>query len=138
MLSRGVRLNNPGNIRHGQPWQGLTEEQPDKEFCQFVSPEYGIRAICIVLQTYRVKYGLDTIAELIARWAPPNENDTPSYIKDVCSHAGGIDKDEPIIEFNGEIAYHVVTGIIAHENSNYEYDEETVWTALRMAGVQRL
>ena len=46
-IARGERNNNPGNIRHGAKWQGLASTQTDKDFCQFISPEYGIRAIGI-------------------------------------------------------------------------------------------
>lgn len=52
-IARGERNNNPGNIRHGSKWRGLSIEQADREFCQFVSPEYGIRAIYKLLQTYQ-------------------------------------------------------------------------------------
>ena len=56
--ARGERNNNPGNIRHGSKWQGLSAQQTDPSFCQFVSPEYGIRAIYKLLQTYQKKYEL--------------------------------------------------------------------------------
>ncbi len=56
--ARGFRNNNPGNIRHGEPWLGLAEDQTDPDFCQFVSVEYGIRAMFRILETYREKYGL--------------------------------------------------------------------------------
>lgn len=43
---RGIRNNNPGNIRrNGDPWQGLAETQGDKEFFTFTTPVYGIRAL---------------------------------------------------------------------------------------------
>ena len=41
-IPRGIRNNNPGNIRHGNDWQGISKEQPDPAFCTFVSPEYGL------------------------------------------------------------------------------------------------
>ncbi|WP_423063870.1 hypothetical protein [Candidiatus Paracoxiella cheracis] len=78
--ARGFRNNNPGNIRHGEPWLGLAEDQTDPDFCQFVSVEYGIRAIFKILEIYREKYHLTTIDDIISRWAPPTENDTRSYI----------------------------------------------------------
>jgi hypothetical protein len=27
---RGIRLNNPGNLRHGDKWQGMVDDQPDR------------------------------------------------------------------------------------------------------------
>lgn len=79
-LPRGIRNNNPGNIRRSQdPWQGLSEVQTDKDFFQFKSMAYGIRALAKVLITYQDKYGLQTIADMINRYAPPLENDTKTY-----------------------------------------------------------
>ena len=94
-IARGERNNNPGNIRHGSQWQGLSVEQTDKDFCQFISPEYGIRAIYKLLQTYQKKYGLNTIKTIIHRYAPPNENNTIGYINRASKEIG-IEIDTPI------------------------------------------
>ena len=42
MPARGIRNNNPGNIRKGEKWKGLSPIQNDSSFCVFKSPEYGI------------------------------------------------------------------------------------------------
>lgn len=85
MAPRGIRNHNPGNIRRSNdPWQGLAPEQADPDFFQFTAPEWGYRALMKTLQTYRRKHGLRTIAEMISRWAPANENDTAAYIRSVC------------------------------------------------------
>lgn len=81
--TRGFRNNNPGNIRHGSPWVGLADEQPDSAFCTFKSVEYGIRAIHRLLHTYASKYGCTNIESIINRYAPPNENNTSAYINTV-------------------------------------------------------
>ena len=42
MLPRGIRNNNPLNIRRGKDqWQGLRAQQTDASFCQFESLDYG-------------------------------------------------------------------------------------------------
>ena len=83
--SRGLRNNNPGNIRISKDkWQGLKAKQTDKSFFQFISIEYGYRALIRTLQNYRKLYNLKTVAELIKRWAPENENNTAGYITRVC------------------------------------------------------
>lgn len=52
-VPRGLRNNNPGNIRLSKDkWQGLRERQEDKEFFQFVSIEWGYRALMRTLQNY--------------------------------------------------------------------------------------
>lgn len=80
---RGIRNNNPLNIRKGCKWIGLRPTQTDKEFCQFTSMVYGIRAGFITLRTYICKHKCNTIEKIISRWAPRNENDTAAYIKAV-------------------------------------------------------
>jgi hypothetical protein len=89
---RGLRLNNPGNIRHGADWAGLAAEQPDKEFCSFVDVQHGIRAMAKILLTYERHFEergkVCCVANIIARWAPPNENDTPAYALHVADRLG--------------------------------------------------
>ena len=85
MTARGLRNNNPGNIRITKDkWQGLSEKQTDKSFFQFNSMPYGYRALIRTLQNYRNKWGCKTIADFIKRWAPENENNTSGYVTRVC------------------------------------------------------
>lgn len=77
--------NNPGNLRHFPANKWLGEKTPSFGFCQFTTPFYGVRAILVTLLSYRKKYGLKSVASIIARYAPPTENDTSGYIKYVCS-----------------------------------------------------
>ena len=102
-MPRGMRNNNPLNIRRGKSkWVG---EQPfvrvvdnsgeveqelkyyDRTFCQFACLQQGFRAAFILLKKYIVKYDLNTIEEIIRRWAPENENNTKHYIDMVAIHA---------------------------------------------------
>ncbi|MCW0316198.1 hypothetical protein NB724_001349 [Pantoea ananatis] len=123
--SRGIRNNNPGNIRWGDEWKGLVPEgqRTDKSFCQFKAPEFGIRAIIIILRNYQSKYGLKTITGIINRWAPPNENDTQAYIRSV-AQATGTDADKPIDLTDSRKLFPLLQAIIKHENGTqpYEYD----------------
>lgn len=80
---RGIRNNNPLNIRKGCKWIGLRPTQTDKEFCQFTCMVYGVRAGFITLRTYICKHKCNTIEKIISRWAPQKENDTAAYIKAV-------------------------------------------------------
>jgi len=123
--SRGIRNNNPGNIRWGDEWKGLVPEgqRTDKSFCQFRGPEFGIRAMIIILRNYQRKYGLKTITGIIKRWAPPNENDTQAYIRSV-AQATGTDADKPIDLMDSRKLFPLLQAIIRHENGSqpYEYD----------------
>lgn len=81
-MTRGQRNYNPANIRHSSSkWKGMTKVQPDKEFVTFIDMWWGIRALLIILRTYYFKYKLVTCSQVISRFAPPNENNTHSYIK---------------------------------------------------------
>lgn len=84
-LPRGLRNNNPGNIRLSKDkWKGLREKQEDPDFFQFVSIEWGYRALMRILQNYRRNHGLQTMGDFINRWAPYTENDTGGYVRKVC------------------------------------------------------
>ena len=85
MIPRGIRNNNPLNIRRGTNWLGLSKHQTDPAFCQFDSMTYGLRAGLIIIRTYMMKYKLTTIHSIVTRWAPPSENDTNAYVKSVSS-----------------------------------------------------
>ena len=134
MTRRGIRNNNPGNIRHGDAWQGLAEQQTDSSFCVFRSPEYGIRALAKVLLNYEKKYGLNTVRKIVSRYAPENENDTESYIKSVAGQLG-VDTDEPITVRDKATLLVLEKAIIRHENGEQPYSNEILIKGLEMAGV---
>lgn len=85
MIPRGIRNNNPLNIRRGCNWLGLSKHQTDPSFCQYDSITYGLRAGLIIIRTYMQRYSLNTIHGIVSRWAPPSENDTDAYVKSVAS-----------------------------------------------------
>lgn len=90
MVARGIRNDNPLNIRHGKSqWEGMREKQTDKHFVQFTQRVYGYRAAFVLLRKYLAK-GKDTIGKIIAKWAPSSDgNNTQSYI-DFVSRSTGI------------------------------------------------
>ena len=95
-VSRGIRNNNPLNIRRNprNRWQGLREEQTDRAFCQFTEMKWGLRAAIRLMENY-IRQGLQTPRQIIGRWAPPTENDTASYVRKACQRAG-LTPDEPV------------------------------------------
>lgn len=96
MVPRGIRNNNPLNIRKGNNWQGERHPQTDAAFEEFVSLEMGLRAGFIILRNYlQKKPPLNTIGKIISRWAPTNENNTTAYIKEV-SRRSGIEADAAV------------------------------------------
>ncbi len=133
---RGIRNNNPGNIRrNGDPWQGLAKDQADREFFTFKSAVYGIRALARLLITYQDKYGLCTIETIIARWAPTVENDTKAYIQSVARHTG-FSPLQTLDMHCFEYLKPVVEAIIQHENGQQPYSDAEITKALVLAGVE--
>lgn len=133
---RGIRNHNPGNIRWGSPWQGLVpdDQRTDKDFCQFISAPWGIRALVITLITYRDTHGLDTIWQIIRRWAPEAENDTTDYIADVCERTG-FAPHQRIDVTQHDTAAAMVRAITWHENGEQPYSAAVIDEGLRRAGV---
>ena len=95
-MSRGLSNRNPGNIRQSAVrYKGEVRPSRDPAFKQFESMPWGYRAIFVLLDTYRIRHGLDTIRGMISRWAPPSENRTEIYIRAVAD-AVGIADDRPV------------------------------------------
>ena len=140
---RGIRNNNPGNIdRHpGVRWQGMAGDQSrDSRFVVFKAPEWGIRAIARILITYqdrrRARDGsrIDTIQDIIGRWAPSVENDTDAYARHVArlTHIG---VDETLDVYDYATMYALVQAIITHENGMQPYAHALIARGLELAGI---
>ena len=56
IVPRGIRNNNPLNIRKGNNWQGERHPQTDKAFEEFESMQYGIRAGFKLIKKYMSGY----------------------------------------------------------------------------------
>ena len=101
MAARGIRNNNPGNIRRsGQKFAGEIESK-DKNFKQFSSMAYGYRAMFRVITTYIKHRNVHRLDQIVTRWAPSqDDNDTATYINFVC----GVTKFKPdrIIDYRNE------------------------------------
>lgn len=94
-IPRGVRNNNPLNIRYNKRnrWFGRSATKKDKEFEEFLNPIFGFRAAFLVLHKYMTLYNLNTIFQICARWAPVGDgNDVVKYA-DTVSARTGIDKN---------------------------------------------
>ena len=132
---RGIRNHNPGNIRKSPTaWQGEVPGDDDL-FETFATAEHGLRAIGRLLLNYQSKHGLNTVRQIIDRWAPPSENDTDQYVDHVAKRCG-VGPDEHI-----SIAQHLrelMRAIVRHENGNPGgsgdwYTPETYDRAVAMA-----
>lgn len=145
MRPRGIRNNNPGNLRVSESnhWQGRAdwhertpEQRLEREFEVFVDPEHGIRAMAITLVSYYDRYGLRNLRGLIGRWAPASENDTASYVLAVARRMS-TDPSMPLDLHDYEVMRALVVAIIAHEQGAMPYAPEVIDKGLAMAGFAR-
>ena len=114
---RGIRNNNPLNIRRSTDrWDGARAEQTDPSFVQFETPAYGYRAAWKVLQSYYTRFCHQsqpfTVRSIITRWAPPNENDTESYIRSVLT-LSGISGRENLLPPSNALGFNPLSRLLA-------------------------
>lgn len=134
LIPRGIRNNNPLNIRHSKnSWQGQSAKQEDDSFVTFTTPVMGIRAAMKTLQTYYNKYNLWSVWEIIRRYAPPNENKTDIYALNVAAHMGVGVNDEINIITDPQMMIKMIQAMILQENGhsenypNWIYKNEPFW-----------
>lgn len=130
-MSRGLRNNNPGNIRLGSfKYKGEKAKSSDSAFRQFESLEWGYRAMFVLLHTYATKHNCRTLREMINRYAPPTENFTDGYIRCV-TNATHLSADEPISTTDGATMTAIVAAMSAVENG-VAADMSAVWQGWKL------
>lgn len=123
-MSRGTANCNPGNIRRARVcYKGEVHPSRDPAFKQFESMVWGYRAIFVLLHTYQMRYGLDTVEQMIGRWAPPTENHTEIYIRTVAGEVG-VESNEPIDTFDRSAMIRMAAAISRVENGTTANREE--------------
>ncbi|MEO8238479.1 MAG: hypothetical protein ABI576_10250 [Flavobacterium sp.] len=119
-LTRGIRNNNPGNLKNfGIAWQGKIplpqNTDQNKTFDQFTDVKYGIRAMLIDLLG-DIGKGKNTLRKLISEYAPNSENNTDVYISTVAKSMG-VGADVVIKEVDFTFMFNLAKAIIKHECS---------------------
>lgn len=130
--ARGIRNNNPGNLEYSKtnPWIGQTGD--DGRFAKFETPEHGIRALGRNLLSYQ-RQGIDTVSDIINRWAPPSDNNnTDAYIKAVCAKLG-VTADQQLDASNPDTLKALCAAIIQHENGSQPYSDQQLSTGVSAA-----
>jgi hypothetical protein len=128
-LTRGLRNNNPGNLRS---WIGAGSSGG---FAVFDTPEQGVNALSKQLQLYNGR-GNNTINGIISKYAPGSENNTAAYIAAVARDTGfdpsaHLDISDPAIRSS------LMAAIIKHENGSNPYSNKQI-QALIGAGQQSI
>lgn len=128
---RGIRNNNPLNIRIGNTWLGERPNPTDPAFEEFVTMEYGLRAAFIILRRYIRRYKKNTITSIVSTWAPASENNTLKYIDRVAALTK-IDPTEPIDYYDRETMCKLVAAM-AQVECGQPIDEAKIIKAYDMA-----
>ena len=129
--TRGVRNNNPLNIRKGNNWQGERQPQTDPAFEEFSCMVYGLRAGFKVLKAYMSRSPkCDTIAKIITRWAPPCENNTQAYINFVANAAHV--RPDTKLDFRESFRMCAIVKAMCQMESNYTPSDALLSTAYAM------
>lgn len=140
MTARGLKNNNPGNIKHSSrnKWQGLdAPPMDDKGFCRFKTMPYGVRAIAVLLTAYQDRFHCDNVSDLISRWAPSgaDANPTDRYIAFVAGKLGVNSHDE-IDTHDYPTMKTLVEAIIRFENGSQPLTEAQIAAGLALAGLK--
>ncbi|MES2367620.1 MAG: hypothetical protein V4563_17220 [Pseudomonadota bacterium] len=87
-LPRGIRNNNPGNIKYNAAnnWQGQTGKDSGG-FCIFDTPANGLRAVGKLLRTY-IGNGYNTIGKITQRYSPDANGLSGAYGAAVAKYTG--------------------------------------------------
>jgi hypothetical protein len=93
-----LRYNNPGAVEF-KPWMSAYGATlgPNGRYAQFPGSEQGYQVMSRILDTYQNKHGLNNVAGIVNRWAPPqvDRNSTAQYIANV-SRSLGVDPNSPL------------------------------------------
>lgn len=114
---RGVRNNNPGNLRiSSNNWDGKLpkDQNTDGEFEQFVTWIHGLRAMTKLIVNY-INGGYDTLTKIINRYAPPVENKTNGYINFVVKETGLL-PNQPIDATDKIVMRKIIKAMVKMEN----------------------
>lgn len=115
---RGIRNNNPGNLRSSE-FKG-TVGVDGEGYGKFDTPESGLRAMAKNLLVQQEKHGLNTVESIITKYAPPNENDTASYIATVAK-AIGVGPADKLNLKDPVVMQKLMTAMIQQENGVQPY-----------------
>lgn len=136
LIPRAVRNNNPLNIRESErnEWRGelplALNKVFDADFESFSNPVYGYRAGAVLLRNYKKMYGLNTISQIITKFAPSNENNTAAYIASV-SKQTGIDANQPLTLNDAELA-DIMLAMHKHEAGGVYFGRMLINQALKV------
>ena len=122
--TQGRRTNNPLNLKFNAKNDWMGKKESENGFETFDDMAYGVRAADDTLRTYD-NYNIDTVAKVINRWAPPNENNTDEYIKFVAKELN-ISPNDKIDLQNDETRQNLLKAMVKMESPDVTLTDEMI------------
>lgn len=133
-MPRGLRNNNPGNLRDTSAWQGLAGHDPSG-FNIYSNICWGVRALATDL-TSKINRGLDTIAKIFPVYAPASDNNNVTAYINAVSASTGIDPNEQL-GTDPETLGSMIRAIADHENGGSSaLTDDDINQGINMMGLQ--
>lgn len=123
--ARGVRNNNPGNLRGDDPWQGKVGADQGG-YLQFASAKDGLRALAINLKNQQDVHGLNTINDIVEKYAPVQDNNDVEAYKITLSQIMGVKAGDKLNLSDPKTLSQLMEGIILHENGGQPYGKPSI------------
>ncbi|MGK4477248.1 lytic transglycosylase domain-containing protein [Yersinia enterocolitica] len=114
-LPRGLRNNNPGNLKFAGQRGATLEDGPNARFARFPSMVEGIAALDRQVMLY-LKRDKNTIDKIIDIYAPSSDGNNTSAYKSYLSRYTGLGLNEKINSSNIYTIQKLIQGIINYEN----------------------
>ncbi|UAN61537.1 hypothetical protein [Serratia sp. JSRIV006] len=124
--ARGLRNNNPGNVRAAPNAIGY-----DGSFPIFASAKDGNAAMARQLMLYGDR-GNNTLNGIIHTYAPSNENDTQAYVNDVAKQTG-FDPRARLDLSSPETLNKLMAAMIKHENGSQPFSNDDLMGSIHDA-----
>ena len=118
---RGIRNNNPGNIKYGSFAQSMGATGQDADgFAIFPTASAGLRAMSALLGNYASK-GIHTVRDAINKWAPSSDNNNTGAYVSAVSQGLGVSPDANVDLTDPAFRARLMAQIALHENGKNAY-----------------
>ena len=125
-----LESNNPLDIEFNPnvKWIGLSPIQNGGRWAVFLTPAYCYRAGAKILEHYETE-GVNTVAEILSKFAPGNENPTAAYIKNVCEWTGF----KPDTVITADKFFAMLKAMTRQEDGDNPYPDNVILCGIAMA-----
>lgn len=124
--------NNPANLRYvaSIQWDGQTGSD-GIGFAAFDTLPNGLRAAALNLLAQQTRHGHNCVEDIIAAWAPPAENDTVAYVKDVSDRMGV--RPEEFVDLFKHITLTAMLSAVCHHETGEWIDTGALAKGIELA-----